>query len=205
MDSAPISVARVRCLLGRSCSFLQRLAPKRAIAFVIPDVTRTSGTPGLVPISPAAKDSAEVEALGGRPPGYLRPPCGARMKYNSLRRFMPTVAEVLAVDPDSAAAIGHWVERVVHPGTASTRSGQSTRLLYADEKAVSAGEVRARVLSVLARTLRAQGCDAFTRIQPVPWSALRGCSLSFSEFDPQVPTASPVMQASAFWRGLRVD
>ena len=74
----------------------------------------------------------------------------AIFSYNSMRRFLPTVANVLRFEGYIAQAIGSWQEVPQGEGT----TGQATRpmsLHYSDEQALSSCEAKRKVLELFAQ------------------------------------------------------
>ena len=67
------------------------------------------------------------------------------LSYNSMRRFLPTMANILGYNDSTAQAIGSWQE-IPHGVGTTGKSSQIMSLHYADEKALASGEAKRLVL-----------------------------------------------------------
>ena len=65
---------------------------------------------------------------------------------NSLRRFMPTMANVLQVGTEVAQAIGSWEEIPKGDGCASARASRPMSLHYSAQQALASGIAKKKVL-----------------------------------------------------------
>ena len=75
----------------------------------------------------------------------------AQRKYNSLRRFLPTVANVVRAREDVAQAIGSWEEVPRGEGARRARAVRPMSLHYSSEQALASGRAKMRVLQVFLR------------------------------------------------------
>ena len=76
----------------------------------------------------------------------------------SLRRFLPSVAEVVRTPPEVARHLGNWAEAVrqSHHDAPPFQMAQ----LYANDRVLTAGHTKALLLDVVARTVHARGKEA---------------------------------------------
>ena len=77
--------------------------------------------------------------------GWAQPELST-LSFNSMRRFLPTLADVLRVDRDTAQAVGSWQEIPQGEGSAG-RAIRPMSLHYSDEQALSSCVAKVRVLS----------------------------------------------------------
>ena len=75
----------------------------------------------------------------------------AGLSYNTCRRFLPTVANVFQLDRSSAQALGSWVEEL--SGATSSSAPVHMSVHYSDQKALTSGLVKHRVLNELFQAL----------------------------------------------------
>ena len=80
--------------------------------------------------------------------------------FNSLRRFMPTLANFLHLDPQQAQAVGHWQEVAQFP--------MSER--YAGVKHLVSGRVQLSILAIFFHMVKL-AVDAFDIRPPVNWNS----------------------------------
>ena len=67
------------------------------------------------------------------------------LSHNSMRRFLPTMTNVLGFADSVAQAVGSWQELSQGEGTAG-RASQRMSLHYSDEKALASCEAKRQVL-----------------------------------------------------------
>ncbi|CAE7513603.1 unnamed protein product [Symbiodinium sp. CCMP2592] len=103
----------------------------------------------------------------------------------SFRRFMPTLADCQDASYEARLAVGNWVEAATDKVTA-TKAGSAMPIRYSDEKAVTAGMTKLRMLVSL--DISRQRCSAG--------------DLTWAEVSRLRPSASKVEKAlqSAAWR-----
>ena len=65
--------------------------------------------------------------------------------FNSMRRFMPTLASVLRVSAETAQAIGHWQDTPFGEGGASAGLRMMS-VHYSDQKALASAQAKRQVL-----------------------------------------------------------
>ena len=70
------------------------------------------------------------------------------LSFNSMRRFLPTLADVLRCDRDTAQAVGSWQEIPQGEGCAG-RAIRPMSLHYSDEQALSSCVAKVKVLEKL--------------------------------------------------------
>ena len=70
------------------------------------------------------------------------------LSYNSMRRFLPTLGDVLRFSADDSQALGSWQELPQASGCAG-KASQRMSLHYSDERALSSCEVKRRALTQL--------------------------------------------------------
>ena len=68
------------------------------------------------------------------------------LSYKSMRRFLPTLTNVLGFPPDVAQAIGSWQDMPQGEGTKG-QAIQSMSLHYSDERASASGQTKRAVLT----------------------------------------------------------
>ena len=73
-------------------------------------------------------------------------PLLSTLSFNSMRRFLPTLADVLRCDRDTAQAVGSWQEVPQGEGCAG-RAIRPMSLHYSDEQALSSCVAKAKVLT----------------------------------------------------------
>ena len=66
------------------------------------------------------------------------------LSYNSMRRFLPTMANVFQVSENTAQAIGSWQERPQGEGSATGTSRQLMSVHYSDQRALASAEAKTR-------------------------------------------------------------
>jgi hypothetical protein len=74
----------------------------------------------------------------------------AAVSTYTFRRFLPTIADVLALPQDWCQAIGNWQELPRAGAQDPTRSLEAMSQRYAGDKVVSAGEIKLRVVAAIA-------------------------------------------------------
>ena len=77
--------------------------------------------------------------------GWAQPSLGT-LSFNSMRRFLPTLADVLRCDRDTAQAVGSWQEVPQGEGCAG-RAIRPMSLHYSDEQALSSCVAKEKVLA----------------------------------------------------------
>ena len=84
------------------------------------------------------------------------------LSYNSMRRFLPTVANVLRFSEHTAQAIGSWQELPQGEGSSASTSRQLMSIHYSDQRALASAEAKREVLSLFFRLVRhhADTCSA---------------------------------------------
>ena len=75
-----------------------------------------------------------------------------RYTYNSCRRFLPTAAAVFHFGRDEAQALGSWVEEVTPETSKAIPALMSIH--YSDEKALTSGAVKLKVLNAFVNALQ---------------------------------------------------
>ena len=84
------------------------------------------------------------------------------LSYNSMRRFLPTMANVLRFSENTAQAIGSWQEHPQGEGGSASTSRQLMSVHYSDQRALASAEAKRDVLSLFFRLVQhhAETCSA---------------------------------------------
>ena len=107
------------------------------------------------------------------------PEASPKLTYNSMRRFLPTAANVMGFSLDVAQAIGSWQEIPQGEGSKGV-AVRAMSLHYSDEQALASGAAKQRVLELFVeRSAQHPTVAAILRGEPghlepgaLPWSAL---------------------------------
>ncbi|CAE8612721.1 unnamed protein product [Polarella glacialis] len=120
----------------------------------------------------------------------------------SLRRFLPTLADIFMMEPEHRAAIGNWIET---PNSSAASSGSSTRpkaqltmaQRYSQDKCITAGYVKQRALVMLSMA------QSELKITGATWSQLRTVAPAYDDVTREMrhpawrPEEKPAVETAA--------
>ncbi|CAE8654875.1 unnamed protein product, partial [Polarella glacialis] len=120
----------------------------------------------------------------------------------SLRRFLPTLADIFMMEPEQRAAIGNWIET---PHSSAASSGSSARpkaqltmaQRYSQDKCITAGYVKQRALVMLSMA------HSELKITGATWSQLRTVAPAYDDVTREMrrpawrPEEKPAGEAAA--------
>ena len=112
--------------------------------------------------------------------------------YNTLRRFLPTGADVLDFDEDMAAGIGNWQDcgREAAPGIRKRRVTMPMAKLYANDRVMSAGMHKRLIICAVMRTIRETSTtsSSSTSASAATWTAMRSLRMDLEELSKEAAT-----------------
>ena len=118
-------------------------------------------------------------------------------QFNRLRRFAPTGALVLRLDPQDAQAVGSWMEAVQLPGQQGQRASRLMSVHYAGEQVQRGAIAKQHVLDQMLRLFRRKAAD-FRPDRTFTWEVVG----KLHEASSDVLCTPPCLQPSAAQRGL---
>ena len=111
--------------------------------------------------------------------------------FNTMRRFMPTAANVFHFPPSKCQAIGSWEDIPQGDGRIVAVASRPMSLHYSDEQALCSGEAKAEVFQAFREaSLRHPGVQsivsggtAFLPRHSLSWSSLASHARSLKKLD----------------------
>ena len=95
------------------------------------------------------------------------------LKYNYIRRFLPTLGEVLRVDTTEAQSLSNWIEIADGRDRREARSSHPTSRHYAGDKLTSSGLVKAMCVEALCQAVPCSIRDCKESLVSLTWSDVR--------------------------------
>ena len=134
--------------------------------------------------------------------------CAKEVGFNTLRRFLPTGADILDFDAGMSAGISNWQDG----GSSKTGSKQRRPTLpmaklYAHDRARSAGIHKRWIVCAVMRTIREAASSASSSSKPTSatWMAMRDSDFTWHDLNKEAasfvkmtPAPAPVAVASNF-------
>ena len=84
----------------------------------------------------------------------VEPDVAVKAQYNKLRRFLPTLGNVLGVSSEDCQAIGSWVEMPSGASTSSAKKREPMSLRYAGAKLVCSAVVKQAIMTHFLKVMR---------------------------------------------------
>ena len=95
------------------------------------------------------------------------------VKYNYIRRFLPTLGEVLRVDTTEAQSLSNWIEIADGRDRRGARASHPTSRLHAGDKLTSSGLVKAMCVEALCQAVPCGIRDCKESLISLSWSDVR--------------------------------
>ena len=95
------------------------------------------------------------------------------VKYNYIRRFLPTLGEVLRVDTTEAQSLSNWIEIVKGRDRREARANHPTSRHYAGDKLTSSGLVKAMCVEALCQVVPCDKRDCKESLLSITWYDVR--------------------------------
>ena len=95
------------------------------------------------------------------------------VKYNYIRRFLPTLGEVLRVDTTEAQSLSNWVEIAKGRDRREARANHPTSRLDAGDKLTSSGLVKAMCIEALCQAVTHGSRDCKASLMSITWYDVR--------------------------------
>ena len=95
------------------------------------------------------------------------------VKYNYIRRFLPTLGEVLRVDTTEAQSLSNWIEIADGRDRREARASPPTSRHYAGVKLASSGLVKAMCVEALCQAVPCGIRDCKKSLISLTWSDVR--------------------------------
>ena len=95
------------------------------------------------------------------------------VKYNYIRRFLPTLGEVLRVDTSEAQSLNNWIEIADGRDRREARASHPTSRHYAGDKLTSSGFVKAMCVEALCQAVPCGTRDCKESLISLTWSDVR--------------------------------
>ena len=95
------------------------------------------------------------------------------VKYNYIRRFLPTLGEVLRVDTTEAQSLSNWIEIAQGRDRREARANHPTSRHYAGDKLTSSGLVKAMCVEALCQAVLCGKRDCKESLLSITWFDVR--------------------------------
>ena len=95
------------------------------------------------------------------------------VKYNYIRRFLPTLGEVLRVDTTEAQSLSNWIEIAHGRDRGEARASHPTSRHYAGDKLTSSGLVKAMCVGALCQVVPCDKRDCRQSFLSITWFDVR--------------------------------
>ena len=95
------------------------------------------------------------------------------VKYNYIRRFLPTLGEVLRVDTTEAQSLSNWIEIADGRDRREARASHPTSRHYAGDKLTFSGLVKAMCVEALCQAVPCGTGDCKESLISLTWSVVR--------------------------------
>ena len=180
----PRFLASKKDVLGPLVPFFQELYEVNPEAqFVVPDIElpRVGGGPGMLcegahwlPERPMPERKFLELMRGVLLQAGVPLQEASEASYNTLRRFLPSVAEVLGFDDPELQSLSNWAEIPKGKEASGRKAVAATHRIYAGDKWTTAGYNRQRVVVALSSARKAlAAASADGSVASLDWSNLR--------------------------------